>query len=214
MSKTTIILIRHGETDWNKKNVFRGLKDIPLNENGLRQAHKTTAALQKVPVKAVYSSPLSRAFETATIIAKAKGLEPVIEEPFNDISFGLWEGRLVDEVAREYPEEFKRWVDAPHLWKAPEGDSLTAVKERAWSRLEELSREHEKETLVVVSHRVVLMLLLIAALGMDDSKFWNLEQSPCAINVLTKKDGRYLLSKFNESCHLVRFSEAISSEAH
>jgi len=154
-----------------------------------------------VPVKAVYSSPLSRAFETATIIAKAKGLEPVIEEPFNDISFGLWEGRLVDEVAREYPEEFKRWVEAPHLWKAPEGDSLTAVKERAWSRLEELSREHEKETLVVVSHRVVLMLLLIAALGMDDSKFWNLEQSPCAINVLTKKDGRYLLSKFNESCH-------------
>lgn len=214
MDVTTIILIRHGETDWNREQIFRGLNDIPLNENGLMQARKTAEALQKVPVKAVYSSPLSRAFDTARAIAGARGLEPVIEEPFNDISFGLWEGRPVAEVARESPEEFKKWEETPHLWKAPEGDSLAAVRERAWSRLEELSREHEGETLVVVSHRVVLKLLLIAALGTDDSKFWILEQSPCAINVLSKKEGRYFLNKFNESCHLFSFAEAIYQGDH
>lgn len=214
MGVTTIILIRHGETDWNKEHVFRGLKDIPLNENGLMQARKTAAALQTVPVKAVYSSPLSRAHDTARVIAGAKGLEPVIEEPFNDLSFGLWEGRPVDEVARESPVEFKKWRETPHLWKAPEGDSLADVRERSWSRLEELSRKHEGETLAVVSHRVVLKMLIIAALGMDDGKFWILEQSPCAINVLSKKYGHYFLNKFNENCHLVSFPEAICLGDH
>lgn len=214
MEETTIILVRHGETDWNKDSIFRGRIDVPLNKNGLAQARKTAAFLKEVPVKAVYSSPLSRAYLTAAAIAEAQGLIAVKEEPFNDPSFGLWEGRPVAEVAREYPEEFKKWRKAPHLWKAPEGETLAEVKGRAWSRLTEIIRELQGETLVVVSHRVVLKLLLLTALGLDESKFWMIAQSPCAINVLTRKDGFFVLNRLNETCHLLSLSEAIVKGDH
>lgn len=214
MKVTTIILIRHGETAWNREHLFRGLKDIPLNDSGREQARKTAEVLRPLPVKAVYSSPLARALETAGTIARVKGLTPIVEPPFNDLSFGSWEGRLVEEVARESPAEFKKWRESPHLWKAPGGDSLHQVKERAWLRLKELAGRHEGETMVIVSHRVVLKLLLIAALELKESKFWLLEQSPCAINVLSKKGKDYYLNKFNESCHLITLPEAIYRGDH
>lgn len=214
MKVTTIILVRHGETAWNREHLFRGLKDIPLNDNGREQARRTAEALQDLPVRAVYSSPLSRALETAGAIARVNGLTPVVEPSFNDLSFGSWEGRLVEEVARECPAEFKMWRETPHRWKAPGGDSLLEVKERAWSRLGELAGIHEGETLLIVSHRVVLKLLLIAALEMGDHKFWLLDQSPCAISVLRKKGGDYYLNKFNESCHLLTLPEAICRGDH
>lgn len=209
METNTIILVRHGETDWNKELIFRGRIDVPLNEAGLVQARKTAAALREVPLKAIYSSPLSRAFATAKAIAEAKDLPVRKEEPFIDPSFGRWEGRPVAEVAAEYPEEFKNWREAPHLWKAPGGETLAEVKERAWLRLKEISRELEGETLAIVSHRVVLKLLLLAALGLDESKFWMIAQSPCAINVLTGKADNFVLNKFNDTCHLQPFSAAI-----
>lgn len=209
MGTTTIILVRHGETDWNKELIFRGHIDVPLNKTGLMQARKTAAALQEAPLKAVYSSPLSRAYVTASTIAEARGLTAMKEEAFNDPSFGLWEGRPVAEVAREYPEEFRKWMEAPHLWKAPGGETLAAVRGHSWSRLLELTREFEGETLAVVSHRVVLKLLILSALGLDESKFWMIAQSPCAINILTRKDGCFVLNMLNETCHLENLSEAI-----
>lgn len=214
MEKTTIILVRHGETDWNKELIFRGRIDVPLNETGLMQARRTAAALREVPLKAVYSSPLSRAYVTASAIAEAKGMTAVKEEAFNDPSFGLWEGRPVAEVAREYPDEFRKWREAPHLWKAPEGETLAGVRERSWLRLLDLIRELEGETLAIVSHRVVLKLLILAALGLDESKFWMVAQSPCAINVLIRKDDCFVLSKLNETCHLQSLSEAIFQGDH
>ena len=85
MKVTTIILIRHGETAWNREHLFRGLKDIPLNDSGREQARKTAEVLRPLPVKAVYSSPLARALETAGTIARVKGLTPIVEPPFNDL---------------------------------------------------------------------------------------------------------------------------------
>ncbi len=214
MGTTTIILVRHGETDWNREQIFRGHIDVPLNETGFMQARKTAAALLETPLKAVYSSPLSRAYATASVIAEARGLTAIKEEAFNDPSFGLWEGRPVAEVAREYPEELRNWRETPQLWKAPGGETLAAVRERSWRRMLELAREFSGETLAIVSHRVVLKLLILSALGLDESKFWIIAQSPCAINVLTGKGESFVINRLNETCHLESLSEAILQGDH
>ncbi|HPU00666.1 MAG: histidine phosphatase family protein [Firmicutes bacterium] len=214
MGTTTIILVRHGETDWNKEKIFRGRIDVPLNEKGLMQARRTAAALREIPLKAVYSSPLARAHATAEAIAEARGLAVIKDEAFNDPSFGLWEGRPVAEVAREYPEEFRNWQEAPHLWQPPGGESLASVRERSWRRLLELSREYAGETLAIVSHRVVLKLLILSALGLDESKFWMIAQSPCAINVLACTGESFTVNRINETCHLESLAEAIFKGDH
>ena len=197
----TVILVRHGETQWNKEQVFRGRVDIPLNEQGIAQARQTAEALRGLPVGAIYCSPLSRALMTAQEFGKVFNLQPVKVEAFNDISFGSWEGMAADEIRQRYPREFASWEKTPHLGTAPDGEPLAAVRERAWRKLQELAAAApEQGTFMVVTHRVVLKLLLLAALGLPDEKFWDLQQDPCAVNVLKLHRGRWILSRFNETC--------------
>ncbi len=205
-----IILVRHGETDWNKEKIFRGRTDIPLNENGLLQARRTGEALKGLPVEAVFSSPLSRALMTAREIAAAFDLTVQPASEFTDLDFGLWEGMQVKEVADKYPCELKRWQETPQLGAGPGGETLAAVRERAWAGLTRLAGGRAGGTMVVVSHRVVLKILLLAVLGLDESKFWMLQQDPCAINVVRYSGGLYFLHRFNETCHLKKMAEAIS----
>lgn len=204
------ILVRHGETDWNKEQVFRGRADIPLNQRGAEQARRTAAALLEIPVSAVLSSPLSRAYMTAREIAAVFGLTVEKVEDFTDIHFGCWEGMGVKEVNERYPRELKCWRETPHRGAAPGGETLAGVTERAWSRLDRIARGRTGEAIVVVTHRVVLKLILMAALGIDQSKFWQLQQDPCALNILHYRDDRYILSKFNESCHLQGWARGLS----
>ncbi|MEW5785475.1 MAG: histidine phosphatase family protein [Bacillota bacterium] len=198
----TAILVRHGETDWNKQHLFRGRTDIPLNENGRRQARLTAALLRDLPVEAIYCSPLSRAAETAREIAAVFNREPEICLEFTDLSFGEWEGMPENEVKLRYPREYQCWRETPHLGSAPGGESPAAVQERAWDKLQSLTGNGGAEIIVVVTHRIVLKLLLLAALGLPQSKLWTLQQDPCAVNILKYNSRRWILCKFNESCHL------------
>ena len=97
-----VILIRHGETDWNTKQIFRGRKDIPLNEVGLAQAKAVGVSLSDIQIDAVYSSPLGRALETAKVLAESRSLEVELEEGFIDIDFGKWQGITHEKVQEEY----------------------------------------------------------------------------------------------------------------
>ena len=204
-----IVLVRHGETDWNRERIFRGRADISLNDNGLEQARKTARALRDMPVEAVYSSPLSRALMTAREIASVFNLPVETVEAFNDIDFGEWEGMPVRDVGEKYPAEFRRWRETPHLEAPPGGEAFPAVRERAGRQLDRLAGSRESGALVVVTHRVVLKLLLIAALKLGEEKFWSLQQDPCAVNILHYRQGRYILSRFNETCHLYNLARSI-----
>lgn len=203
-----IILVRHGETKWNKEKVFRGRAEIPLNLNGVEQARKTAATLREIPVEAVYSSPLSRAAMTAREIAALHGVEVTVDGAFTDIDFGLWEGVSGAEVARKYPRELRRWMEEPQNGSPPEGETLPQVQTRAWTRLDQIAAGCAGAA-VVVTHQVVLKLLLLAALEMPLARFWHLRQDPCAINVLHYRNGVYILGKFNESCHLQDLATAL-----
>ncbi len=199
---TAIILIRHGETDWNREQVFRGRIDVALNEVGLTQARAVQESLKETEIDGIYSSPLSRAFETATIVGENRNVEVRGEEGLIDIDFGAWQGLSHQKVKEEYKDLYETWLAQPDLVTFPDGESLKEVRIRSMESLEEVIKNNPGKTLALVSHRVVLKVLLCTILGLELSRFWYLRQDTCAINRVEYKDGNYLLTLLNDTGHL------------
>ncbi|MBC7347733.1 MAG: histidine phosphatase family protein [Clostridia bacterium] len=201
---TEFVLVRHGQTQWNREQVFRGHTDVALSEEGRAQAEATAAALRALPLTAVYSSRLARAWETATAIAAPHRLVPQEEPGLLDLSFGTWEGLSVEEVARRYPELYRRWREAPHTVVFPQGEGLATVRHRVERLLAHLPARHRGETICLVSHRVVNKVLLLTVLGLGNEHFWCIEQDTCCLNRFRYTGGRFIVSGINDTCHLRR----------
>jgi len=198
---TTVYLVRHGQTAWNKEEVFRGRADIPLNETGRKEALLTGQYLRGVKVDWVYSSPLSRAVETAEAIARSQGKGVGILEGLIDIDFGQWQGISHEEVKKRYEELYRQWKDTPHLVRFPGGETLGEVRERALGAIHGVIADHAAHILVMVSHRVVNKVLLCGLLGLDNSHFWQIGQDTGCINILEFGEG-FTLRCVNDTCHL------------
>jgi len=199
---TAIILIRHGETDWNREQVFRGRIDVALNEVGVTQARAVQESLKDTEIDGIYSSPLSRAFETATIVGENRNVAVRGEEGLIDIDFGAWQGLSHQKVKEEYKDLYETWLAQPDLVTFPDGESLKEVRIRSMESLEEVIKNNPEKTLALVSHRVVLKVLLCTILGLELSRFWYLRQDTCAINRVEYKDGNYFLALLNDTGHL------------
>lgn len=147
-SKSRWFMLRHGETEWNKENRFQGSTDIPLNETGIAQAKRAAEALKKAKIDLVIASPLSRAKQTAEIIAKECGAELVFEDDLRERSFGEWEGMDHDEVK-------KTGAFTQHLnpdFQMPNGESWSAVAERVWKVFEKYHGTHAHKNVAIVGH--------------------------------------------------------------
>lgn len=206
-----IVLIRHGQTRWNKEEVFRGRADIPLDDTGIMQAEATSVALAHVGLSTVYSSPLARASETARMIARPHGLAVQLVDGLADIDCGAWEGLPVHEAQARYPEMFAAWQTAPHTVTFPDGESLDVVASRAIAALDSIVSAHaQDETVAVISHRVINKLILLCILGLDSSSFWKIRQDTCCLNIITYGPEGYVLHLLNDRCHLFagRISDA------
>ena len=206
---TRIVLVRHGQTVWNRERRFRGQADVELDEFGLRQAEVTGRYVAaRWPVVAVYASPLQRTMRTAEAIARAQGLAAHSLEGLLDINFGEWQGQLGQEVARRYPELFRAWEEAPHTVCLPGGEGLDDVRSRVVAALDEVSVRHAGQTVAWVSHTVVNRVLLCAVLGWGNDRFWRLRQETCAVNVFdVEEDGDFTIGLINDTSHLQNLSE-------
>ena len=204
---TSIYLVRHGQTAWNREEIFRGRTDVPLDETGLKQAELAGEYLKEVKIDAIYSSPLSRALETAEKIARFHNLKVQPLEGIIDMSFGNWEGHAHQEIKKNDSETYRRWREEPHLVRLPGGESLDDVRVRSMAALEEVIRKHPGKALILVSHRVVNKVLICGILGLDNSHFWQISQDPTAINLIQYRNGKYILSLMNETCHLKPLKE-------
>ncbi len=205
---TSIYLVRHGQTAWNREEIFRGRTDIPLDETGLKQAEMAGEYFKEMKIEAIYSSPLSRAFRTAEKIAQFHhlGVQPL--EGLTDMSFGTWEGQSHEEIKQKDPETYRQWRERPHLARLPGGETLDDVRRRAMAALEEVIERHPEETLLLVSHRVVNKVLICGILGIDNSHFWQIAQDTTAINLIRYENRHYVLALMNETCHLKRLNQA------
>jgi broad specificity phosphatase PhoE len=209
MQTTTLILVRHGQTEWNRVERFRGRADVPLNETGLAQAEATgrRVAAEWAPV-AIYASPLSRAVKTAEAIAGACNQEPgtklavQIHPGLADIDFGEWKGLTPEEARQRWPEAVDAWYNAPHTAHIPGGESLETLRRRAMEAIRELAARHCGQTIVMVGHTVVNRVILLGVLGLGNDRFWHLKQDTCAINVIEAQGGDFTLASLNDTCHL------------
>ncbi len=200
---TRVILVRHGQTEWNRVERFRGRADIPLNQIGLAQADATgqRVASEWQPV-AIYAGPLSRTAHTAEAIGSCCNLPVQVEPRLIDIDYGEWQGLTPDEVRERWAETLSVWYDMPHLARIPDGETLDALRVRAMSAVNDLTAHHPDRTIVLVSHTVVNRIILLGVLGLGNDRFWRLRQDTCAINVFEVENGIFTLVTMNDSCHL------------
>ena len=200
---TRIILVRHGQTEWNRVERFRGHADVPLNETGLAQAKETGKRIAAGwnPI-AVYSSPLARAVRTAEIIAGHHGLSVQIHPELTDIDYGQWQGLTPDEVREQWPELINAWYNKPASAQIPGGETLAELRSRARAVIDELAARHSSQTIVVVGHTVINRIILLSVLGLGNDRFWRLRQDTCAINCFETEGGDFTLVSLNDICHL------------
>ena len=202
MSRLRLFVVRHGETAWSRERRFAGARDVPLAEEGLRQCEAVAAALGGKPVAAVYASPLERARASAEVIAKRHRLEVGIEPDFREMAFGAWEGLTRDEVAARFPEAYERWRTAPHRLVLPGGERLTDVALRVTHAVDELLGRHTGETVVLVSHAIVLRLIVLRALGLGPDRLWTVDASPAGITEIEYEPGWATIHRMNTLSHL------------
>jgi len=180
---TRFVLVRHGQTEWNRVERFRGRADIPLNETGLAQAKALARRLASWAIAAVYTSPLQRTRETGKAIARQLGLEVEPLEGLLDIDYGALQGLTPEEAEQRYPDIYRQWLREPHLVHFPQGESLAQLRERVLESLRELTESHQGETVVLVGHKIMNKVLLCAVLGLDNSHIWQIEQDEAAVNI-------------------------------
>jgi len=200
---TRIVLVRHGETEWNRVEHFRGRADVPLNETGITQAKRMAqrVATQWRPV-AIYSSPLTRAVKTAEAVAWHFGLSVQAHPGLIDIHYGQWQGLTPSEAKERWPEVIDAWYNAPQGARIPGGETLDELRARAESTVKDLATLHEGQTIVLVGHTVINRILLLAVLGLGNDRFWRLRQDTCAINVFELENGTFTIVSLNDTCHL------------
>jgi broad specificity phosphatase PhoE len=208
---TQIILVRHGETEWNVKEVFRGRIDIELNETGLKQAQLLAKYLSDIKIDAIYSSPLKRALTTAEIMANYHKLKVEIAPSLIDFDYGEWQGLPHQEVRDEYSRLYAQWINHPDRLRMPAGESLDEVRKRAMNVVDRVIAKYEG-SVVLVSHRVVNKVLICALLGLDNSHFWNIKQDTCGITSFTYENEQFILTKHNDTSYLRPVSEASLSD--
>jgi broad specificity phosphatase PhoE len=203
MHQTRLLLVRHGATQLTAEDRFAGDVGVDLSDAGRLQAQKLAARLADAPIGAIYASTLSRALETATIVAAPHGLPVSTQPALREIGHGRWEGLTRSEVEQRYPEEYANWETDPFTFAPEGGESGVSVLARALPALRTIIVAHAGQTVVVVSHKATIRLLLSSLLGFDARGYRDrLDQSPACLNVIDFKDPvRARLMLFNDVSH-------------
>jgi len=173
---TTLLLARHGETDWNREHRWQGHADPPLNEVGREQAHALAATLAGDPLGAVYSSDLRRALETARIVAATHGLAVVPVPALREIDVGEWSGLTSTEIAERFPAGWTRHAEGGDGWDL--GETHAAMSRRVVAAVEELVAAHADGHVLCVLHGGVIRALLAHASGVDVGEYRRTARAP------------------------------------
>ncbi len=197
-----LILIRHGETEWNRTGRCQGIADIDLNDAGRKQIRELAHSLRDTDVAAVYSSDLLRAINTASAIAKHHNLEVNVDSDLREMNQGDLEGLLFEEIRERYADVLKEWRESPETLRIPGGESLLQVQERAWNAFEKVNRLHPGETVVAVSHNLTITALLCKITGVGLKGFRNFNLQAASKNVIVSVNGHAEVRVVNDVSHL------------
>lgn len=206
-----LLLVRHGETEWNRVARFQGGIDVPLNENGRKQAQQAAEFLKDVSIDFAVSSPMLRPKETAELILKNHPhIQLELQEKLKEINHGLWEGKLESEIKQEYADLLHQWQIAPETVQMPEGENLQQVWDRAiacWEAMIEAAgvSDTQLKTGLVVAHDAINKVILCHVLGLSPASIWSIKQGNGAVTVIDYPHGLEkapILQAMNITTHL------------
>lgn len=179
---TTLILIRHGNTDWADKKLAGWLPDVHLTEQGKKQAAELVERLAPLKIDAIYSSPLERALETAQPLAKARGLRIHRVAELGEVKYGDWQGQSLKVLSNK--KEWKIVQAAPSAFQFPNGESFREMQSRAVGAIEKIIADHPKDTIAAFSHGDVIRVIVAYYSGIALDNFQRIAISPASINVI------------------------------
>lgn len=209
MSETTLIVVRHGETAWNRERRMQGHTDMPLSATGRAQAAALARRLSEVAMAALYSSDLQRARDTAVAIAARTGREVIADPRLRERRFGIFEGLTYEEMSARYPEEFARFQSRDPDYVIHGGESAREFRERCLACLAEIAEKHAGAEIIVVTHGLVLDLLYRAAHGMAHDAPRPVPLLNASLNVFGYASGGWRLESWGDVGHL----EPVSRES-
>jgi broad specificity phosphatase PhoE len=202
-----LLLVRHGETDWNRQGRFQGQIDIPLNANGRSQAEAAGGFLAPVAIQRAYTSSMARPRQTAEVIlASHPGVPLTTTSGLVEIGHGLWEGRLEQEIGEGWPELLADWKRAPETVQMPEGETIHDVWQRSLGTWQTIAASLDtEETALVVAHDAVNKTILCALLGLTPADIWTIKQGNGGVTVIDYpqgSNGTAVVAAMNLTSHL------------
>ena len=208
---TRVFLVRHGATTLTAEDRFAGETDVPLADEGREQARRLATRLRQEKIRSVFASPLGRTVETARILAEPLGCEVQTRDGLREISHGHWEQLTRREVEEQFPDEAAEWERDPYTFAPEGGESGLMVTARALPVLIQIVREHPGETVLVVSHKATIRLLVSSLLGFDARRYRdNLDLKPASLTIVDFKGPSCArLTLFNDTSHYTEGGNAI-----
>jgi alpha-ribazole phosphatase len=197
---TRLILVRHGETVWNVERRFQGQRDTALNARGREQARQVAERLRDEPIRAVYSSDLTRAVDTARAIAAVHGLPVFTDAALRERNFGEWEGLSREEVIARWTEAWERWRRAECA--PPGGEAVEEIAARVRAKIAEIVSAHPNETVVIVGHggSVKAAVLWVMNKPLTDWRTFRIDNA--SISILQFHPDRVEVAQLNDTQHL------------
>lgn len=209
--KTTVFLIRHGETEWNVQGKFQGSRDIELSKNGILQAHQLKERFEN-KFDYIYCSPMRRAFETANILTCNMNKDPVIADNLREIDFGQWEGLTIKEIKETYSDEFKTWLNDKDEAPICGGEgSIRLASIRATECIMNIVKKHTGGKIAIVAHGGIIIAGLIGIFQWDMSMYHKIMLGNTAVSELSFNKLLYpKLISLNDTNHLSEDSKSFA----
>ena len=199
-----LLLIRHGQTDWNLLGKYQGQTDIALSGEGIRQADLLAQNFPVDTLDIIYTSDLQRAFMTAERLAEKFSAPLYADKALRELNFGAWEGLTYQEIAERWPQEVKNLFGAPEKLQIPEGETFLMLQRRAMDKINEIRAENEGKNVAVVAHGAISKAILTALLHIPLHYVWMLRQDNTAVNILRFDDEFVSVELLNGISHLDR----------
>ncbi|MEN6409338.1 MAG: alpha-ribazole phosphatase [Anaerolineaceae bacterium] len=195
----TLLLVRHGQTVWNRMQRFQGQSDVPLDETGMSQIEKVASRLAHETLDVVYTSDLSRAQATARAIAGYHTCPVIIDPRLRELSFGEWEGLTYAEIASRFPERLTVWERDPFRNAPPGGETVAQLADRVGAVLRDLRSRHASQTVVIAAHGGPLQTLICLALDHLPEKHWQFSLRPGSLSEIAFYPAGAILNFLNET---------------
>ncbi|MEM8535959.1 MAG: histidine phosphatase family protein [Chloroflexota bacterium] len=200
-----LLIVRHGESEWNRQGLYQGQYDAPLSELGLQQADALGQRLANEPLFAMYTSPLQRAAKTAEAVARYHTEIPFYtEKSLLEIDHGQWEGLTSTQVGERFGAGLQEWRVHPTRAQMPDGESFSNILKRVLDFRDRLYEQHPEQNILVSTHDVVVKILVADALGMNMDRINRIWVTNASISVIEYGNDLPYLVSLSEACHLGR----------